>query len=187
MSDITIAVLSQGLFAGDGANPIPYDVRFGVSYGNGEVGTLTSPTAANVRQGVQYGGDGTQYTGTLSFNSSSGNSWEDDMAEVFEDERSASEYRAALVYNGSTIYGVKMALSVGFQMQTTGYSRKADTAFDALRTDVEGIGLYDKCANRNPSVIRPTVTVNGESFMVLDLKDDIATDPTVKLILSALQ
>lgn len=142
--------------------------------------------------------------------------WEEDMTDLFEDLRDADEFRATLFYQagtelstyvtstgdtyatsdgdtyaartaGATIYGVKMALSLGFQMQTTGYSRKADTAFDALRSEVEDIGLYAKCANRNPSVIRPTVEINDEQFMVLDLKDDIATDPTVKLILSALQ
>lgn len=64
MSAQTIAILSAGLiFSGD--FPAPFDVRFGVDNGEGELGTLTSPSQADVRLGVEYGGDGTQYTGLL--------------------------------------------------------------------------------------------------------------------------
>lgn len=45
--------------------PDPYDVRLGVDNGNGQPGTLTSPSQNDVEAGVQYGGDGTQYTGNL--------------------------------------------------------------------------------------------------------------------------
>lgn len=62
-----IAFLSFGLIivGGGGSFPDPYNVRFGVDNGNGDLGTLTSPAQGDVRQGVKYGGDGTQYTGTL--------------------------------------------------------------------------------------------------------------------------
>lgn len=45
--------------------PDPFDVRLGVDNGNGDPGTLTSPAQGDVEVGVQYGGDGTQYTGTV--------------------------------------------------------------------------------------------------------------------------
>ncbi len=64
MSAFTIAVLSQGLIV-SGDFPDPYDVRFGVDNGDGDLGTLTSPAAADVRLDVQYGGGGNQYTGAL--------------------------------------------------------------------------------------------------------------------------
>lgn len=188
MSILTTAVLSHGLFVGNGSGfPIPYDVRDGVDNGNGEIGTLTSPAEINVRSGVMYGGDGTQYTGTLNFTSSSGDSWTDDAEELFEDMRAVGEYRAALVYNGQTVYGVKMALSLGFQMRVSGYQRKADTSFDLLRTECVTIGLYALMSQPDVEKKRVAVTVNREQYIVLDLKDDNATDPTVKLILSALQ
>lgn len=88
---------------------------------------------------------------------------------------------------GASILGIKTPLSLGFQMQVSGYGRKADTAFDALRGDVILAGLYTPCIARNPATVRPSVIVSGESFMVLDVKDDIASDPTVKLILADLQ
>lgn len=64
---IPLAVISHGLLGvgGTGTYPDPYDVRYGVDNGNGELGTLTSPSPSNVRDGIQYGGDGNQYTGTL--------------------------------------------------------------------------------------------------------------------------
>lgn len=188
MSILTTAALSHGMFVGNGSGfPIPYDVRSGVDNGNGEAGTLTSPAVGNVRSGVQYGGDGTQYTGTLNFTTSAGDSWTDDMGELFNDMRADGEYRAALTYNGSTVYGVKMALSLGFQMRVSGYQRKADTSFDLLRTECVTIGLYRFISEPDIEKKRINVNVNGEEYIVLDIKDDNATDPTVKLILSAMQ
>lgn len=142
--------------------------------------------------------------------------WTEEMAELFEDLRSEDEFAATLVYpegfsypeyvspdgaeyvspdganyatraRGATLTGIKMALSLGFQMQVSGYQRKADTSFDALRSEVVTAGLYSPTTSSSPATVRPSVTVNGEAFMVLDVKDDNASDPTVKLILAALQ
>lgn len=61
-----VAFLSLGLIIPESVTPpIPYDVRSGVDNGAGQPGTLTSPSEADVEAGVQYGGDGDQYTGTL--------------------------------------------------------------------------------------------------------------------------
>ncbi len=138
------------------------------------------------------------------------------MLEVFEDLRSSEEFRATLFYangtsldsyenssgdsyvsptgdtylarvSGVTIIGVKLPLGLGFRMDISGYTRKADTSFDALRTEIQSAGLYLPVSSSNPSTVRPKVTVNNQPFMVLDVKDDNRTDPTVKLILSALQ
>ncbi len=66
MSAFTDAFLFFGLFSsGAGSAVDPYDVRFGVDNGDGELGTLTSPAVYDVLRGVRYGGDGVQYTGTL--------------------------------------------------------------------------------------------------------------------------
>lgn len=75
-----IAFLSFGLIivGGGGSFPIPYDVRVGVDNGNGQLGTLTSPSPSNVRQGVLYGGDGDQYEGTLYVQPDfTGDAWKD--------------------------------------------------------------------------------------------------------------
>lgn len=81
-----IAFLSFGLIivGGGGSFPIPYDVRVGVDNGNGELGTLTSPSLSNVRQGILYGGDGDQYTGTLYIAPSP-------TGEIWKDVRQAGE------------------------------------------------------------------------------------------------
>jgi hypothetical protein len=64
MSAFSDAFLFFGLFDAETA-PIPYDVRIDVDCGNGELGTLTSPSPSDVRRGVLYGGDGAQYRGLL--------------------------------------------------------------------------------------------------------------------------
>lgn len=66
MSAFTEAFLFFGLFTDAGASLDPYDVRDGVTYESGGlVGTLTSPATGNVLRGIQYGGSGNQYIGTL--------------------------------------------------------------------------------------------------------------------------
>lgn len=46
--------------------PVVGNVRDGISYDSGNlVGTLEIPDESDVRRGVQYGADGTEYTGTL--------------------------------------------------------------------------------------------------------------------------
>lgn len=46
--------------------PLQADVQSGVTYGDGTyTGTLTLPSTSNVLEGIQYGGDGTEFTGTL--------------------------------------------------------------------------------------------------------------------------
>jgi hypothetical protein len=51
-----------------GTFPVEDDVEFGVVYGPTDnlTGTVTLPTEAQVETGVQYGADGTEFTGTLS-------------------------------------------------------------------------------------------------------------------------
>ncbi len=144
------------------------------------------------------------------------NSYTEEMEELFEDLRSGEEFQATLVYangttissyvnssgatyvspdgdtyvarvNGTVIIGIKLPLGLGFQMQLSGYQRKADTSFDASRIEIQNAGLYLPVSSPNPVKVRPVVTVNDQPFMVLDCKDDNTSDPTVKLILSALQ
>ncbi len=62
-----VAFLSFGLIvSGGGGNyPSADDVRLGVAYDTGLTGNLVLPTVGNVLQGVSYGANGTEYTGTF--------------------------------------------------------------------------------------------------------------------------
>ncbi len=63
---LVVPVMSHGLFGnGSGNYAVVTDVRVGVDRGDGEIGTLTLPTASDVREGIDYGGDGTELEGTL--------------------------------------------------------------------------------------------------------------------------
>ncbi len=165
-------------------------VRNGITFASGALtGVDVLPVVGNVRELVGFGANGTEFYGTLFVPSSTSPSWTNEMDDLFEDMINDTEYRTSVTYKGQTIYGVKMALSLGFTMQLSGYQRKADTSVDIRRSDAISTGLYSDCKSRQPVTTRPQVNVllNNEAFMVLDLKDDNATDPTVKLILSALQ
>lgn len=61
-----VAFASFGLIllGGGGDFPEESDVRSGVAYDTGLVGNLTLPVPAQVLQGVQYGGEGDEFTGT---------------------------------------------------------------------------------------------------------------------------
>ncbi len=66
-----LALFTNGLgpYGSDVTSPDEDDVRDGVQYGEGGTeftGTLALPAEADVRSGVQYGGGGTESTGTLS-------------------------------------------------------------------------------------------------------------------------
>lgn len=159
-----------------------YDVRLGVDNGAGVPGTLTSPSTGDVRIGVEYGGDGDQYTGTLVVAPLpvSADDWTGDMAEVFSD--SVTEWGDVLVYNGFQISCEKTEFGIRFSMEVSGSNRTADTAIDVLRSDAIGIGLYAPATAQDPAIKRPVVTVDGQLFQVLEFKDDIAADPTIKLL-----
>lgn len=62
-------IITLGLSVGSGGScdyPSEDDVRFGVDYDFGaQTGNLTLPSPSDVLSGVTYGGNGTQFTGTL--------------------------------------------------------------------------------------------------------------------------
>lgn len=105
MSNLT-AALSQGLFGvgGSGSFPSTYDVRVGVDNGGGSLGTLTSPAVGNVRQGIQYGGDGDQYTGTLVVPAApSGNEFIDCFNELLDAQADTWSFRPTATVAGVTV------------------------------------------------------------------------------------
>lgn len=188
MSAYPVSVLSHGLLFDSGDFPIPYDVRSGISYGTGLTGTLTLPTTGEVASGVQYGGDGTQYTGTLVPGYAPrpiATTWTEDMGNVFDD--SVEEWGDVLVYNGNQIDCEKTELAVAYEMQVSGANRLVNTAIDVSRSEAIRIGLYLPEYVNNPPVKRPVVTVSRVQFTVVAWKDDITADPTIKLICAKLQ
>lgn len=190
MSAITIAALSHGLFvSGSFTPPSAYDVRFGVDNGAGSLGTLTSPSVGDVRLGVEYGGGGDQYTGTLVVSCpvpTIPTTWTDDMGDTFNDL--VAEFGdETLYFNSLHISCVKTNLDISYETEVSGSNKLATTAIDVKRADAISIGLYLPAYVNNPPVKRPVVTVNQVQFQVLQWKDDIAADPTIKMICAKLQ
>lgn len=184
-----VAALSHGLIvdAPPGDFPSPYDVRIGVDNGAGELGTLTSPVSANVRAGTLYGGDGTQYTGTLYVPSSSGgNTWTDEMRELFYEEISDSEFGVTVIYNGAPYRCIKTPVKSGFGMKPSMFERQADSIVDMWRDDVITSGLYE-IAQNNPTNKRPILTIGERQYEVIKLENDDATNPVIRLSCSQLQ
>jgi len=184
MSAITIAVMSHGIFVTSGPTtaPSPFDVRVGVDNGDGDLGTLTSPPVYDVRAGVQYGGDGTQYTGTLYVPSASGgNSWTEEMLELWHDEAAESEFMATMQYQSWMFICIKNPVRSGFQMTQTGYNYTADSIIDMLRSDAVASGLYPMIVQQNPQSKRPVVKVNGIDYDLLSLENDDETQPSIRI------
>lgn len=182
-----IAFLSFGLIivGGGGSFPDPYNVRFGVDNGNGDLGTLTSPTQSDVRQGVRYGGDGTQYTGTLYVSSSGGiTTWTQDALELWHDE--VEEFGNVATYGIYTFDCILNPVRSGFSMTLTAYSKQADTIVDMLRTDAIANGLY-VLAQSNPQTKRPIVTVSNQQYEIIKLESDDPTQPSIRLSASQKQ
>lgn len=180
MSDLTNAVLSHGLFITGGTTfPDPYDVRFGVDNGDGQLGTLTSPLVANVRLGIQYGGDGNQYTGTLYVAGTTGDRWTRTMDRLFTKEVGEWAGDLMLTYNAQTaIDALKKPISQKFTMNPNNYSLGGDTTFDVRRADAVTCGLYAVLKN----VARPSVSDNyGLTYQVLDFSDDDTANPIIQL------
>ncbi len=179
-----IAFLSFGLIvSGGGSFPSVYDVRSGVDNGNGELGTLTSPIPANVRSGIQYGGDGTQYTGTLYVPSSSGgNTWPEEMLELWHEEAQMDEFYAQYSYGAGTYDCIKTPIQKRFNMTLNAYGDMADSIIDTLRSDCIASGLYD-VMQANPQTKRPIVTVNNVTYDVLRIETDDATQPSIRLFI----
>lgn len=177
-----VAFASFGLIvSSSGSFPSPYDVRFGVDNGEGELGTLTSPSPANVRSGIQYGGDGDQYTGTLYVPSSSGgNTWTEDMLELWHDEVQDSEFRARYTYESWTFDCIKTPMRQGFAMTLNAYNAQADCIIDTLRSDCQTSGLYDIIQN-NPQKKRPQITVNNIGYDLLSIENDDPTQPSIRI------
>lgn len=101
---VAFASFGMIIIGGGGSFPSTYDVRFGVDNGNGELGTLTSPAEADVRQGKQYGGDGDQYTGTLQVPAApSGNEFIDCFNELLDAQADAWGFRPTASVAGVTV------------------------------------------------------------------------------------
>lgn len=176
-----IAFLSFGLIieGSSGDFPSPYDVRFGVDNGEGDLGTLTSPSASDVRSGVQYGGAGTQYTGTLYIPGSSDGTWTEDALELWHDQ--VAEFGDEATYQGYTFDVIKNPIRSQNRMTITSYDKQADTWIDALRTDLVTNGLYALLTSERTPVPRPVVTVDSIQFEVLALENDDTTQPSVRM------
>lgn len=112
-------------------------------------------------------------------------SWTSDMQSVWED--SVAEWGDVLVYGGNQIPCEKTEISNSFPMEISGSNRIVTTAIDVLRSDAVSIGLYIPETQNNPAVKRPIVLVSGVSFCVVEFKDDITADPTIKLMCQKLQ
>lgn len=184
-----VAALSFGLIiiGGGGSFPIPYDVRFGVDNGAGELGTLTSPIPANVRAGILYGGDGTQYLGTLYVQSASGGiTWTDEMRSLWEDEVADSEFGVTASYGASTFRCIKTPVKSGFAMTLPAFDKQADTIIDMLRSDAIANGLY-ALVQKDPNTKRPVIIIEGASYTVGRLENDALTNPVIRLSCSQLQ
>ncbi len=107
------------------------------------------------------------------------------MGDVFSD--SVAEWGDVLVYNGNQIDCEKTELAVAYDMQVSGSNRLVNTAIDVSRAEAIRIGLYLPEYVNNPPVKRPVVTVSRVQFTVIEWKDDITADPTIKLICAKLQ
>lgn len=177
-----------------GTPPIPYDVRVGVDNGNGQLGTLTSPAVGSVIAGVKYGGDGTQYTGTFSIPvfivsppiQPAPSTWTDDSGSLFLDLW--REFGAFLMYFPGGAYPircVKTPLDMSYEIEVSGATKLADTQIDVLRSEAKTSGFYNDL-EQNPRNKRPLVTVEGQTFQVLQFQDD-AADDAIKLICSRQQ
>lgn len=178
-----IAFLSFGLIvdSSPATFPIPYNVRVGVDNGNGELGTLTSPAQSNVRLGIQYGGNGNQYTGTLYVTSSGGGeSWTDAMRELWEDEVAESEYGCTATYGAFTFRCIKNPIRSAFQMTVNAYDKQADTVIDMLRSDAIANGLYALVQN-DPQSKRPIVSIEGADYSIIKMESDDSTQPSIRL------
>lgn len=180
--------LVWGSTGGGGNPPSPFDVRVGVDNGAGSLGTLTSPSQGVVLSGIQYGGGGTQYTGSLVIPGTVPkpiDTWTQDMADVFSD--SLVEWGDFLSYGGNRIPCQKTNLTIEYEMQVSGANRLVDTSIDVLRSDAISIGLYTPDIQDNPTTKRPIVTVDGMKFQVIQFKDDIVSDPTIKMMCVRIQ
>lgn len=167
--------------------PSPYDVRSGVDNGAGELGTLTSPVPANVRSGILYGGAGTQYLGTLYVPSASGgNTWTEDMRDLWYDQVSESEFGVTVIYNGAPYQCIKTPVKSGFGMKPTMFERQADSIVDMLRADAIANGLYEIVQN-NPTNKRPVFNIAERQYEIIKLENDDATNPIIRLSCSQLQ
>lgn len=183
-----VAFLSFGLILGGGPStaPIPYDVRLGIDNGDGDLGTLTSPPPANVRAGVQYGGDGTQYMGTLYVPSSAGGTtWTEEMEEIWHEE-AEQEWPCTARYESWTFPIVRNPIKSGFQMKLAGYSEQADTTIDMLRTQAQLMGLYGFKQN-NPQQKRPILISDSISFQIIFMENDDTAQPSVRFMCLKLQ
>lgn len=186
-SQQAVAFLSFGIIitgSGPTTAPSPYDVRYGVDNGDGDLGTLTSPAQGDVRQGVQYGGDGDQYTGTLYVAGAGLPTWTNDMLELWHDEW--NEWQTYMTYQSWTFQCIRNPIKSDFQMTLTSYNEQADTIIDILRTDAVTSGLYG-FKQDNPQSKRPIVKSDGMSFQVMRMENDDTAQPSVRFFCLKLQ
>lgn len=166
-----------------GTYPDPYDVRFGVDNGNGQLGTLTLPATGNVRLGIQYGGDGTQYTGTL-YVASGGGDWTETMLDLWHEQWRI--YGTTATYGADTFHCIKDPVKKGFTMTQNAMDGKSMTILDMLRTDAIANGLY-AIAQSNPATKRPIVTVSGKDYTINQLENDDDEQPSIRISAFLLQ
>lgn len=171
MSAYTIAALSMGLiYVGSGGSPpSAYDVRYGVDNGAGDIGTLTSPLPGNVRQGVTYGGDGTQYTGTLAVPTFDATAWRAARRIAFSAE--LVMFGTNLTCNAVTVPALCTGKEYLLEMKRNAMLPTRPCVFSILREDYVAIG--------SPTS-RDTVSSLGFTFQILAPNDDDA-DATIDL------
>lgn len=151
------------------AFPNPSDVRLGVDNGNGQLGTLTSPAPGNVRSGVQYGGDGTQYTGTLSVPSYDATSWRAARRIAFAAE--LVTFGTTVTGNTVTVPAICTSKEYILEMRRNDMFPQRPCIFSVLREDYVAMGSPDS---------RGTVTSLGFTFQINGVGDDDA-DATIDL------
>ena len=180
-----IAFLSFGLIipSGGGDYPIEYDVRLGVNYDSGLTGNLVLPEPGQVQTGIQYGGAGTQYTGTLTPLTTTiiqepltiaGTTWYAQRLRAFE--RQLEINGTTLSYKGATIRCLAPSKEQRKEIQRTDYVGQRQATFTIARTDYERYKLDSKS----------TFTSVGSKFMIESILDDDA-DPHVDLVCNLLQ
>ncbi len=112
--------------------------------------------------------------------------WTEDSRELFIDLH--NEFGALMMYFPGGAYPircVKTPLDMSYEIEVSGATKLADTQIDVLRSESITAGFYNDL-EQNPRAKRPIVTVEGQTFQVLQFQDD-AADDAIKLICSRQQ
>lgn len=107
--------------------------------------------------------------------------WTEDALELWVDL--VAEFGFTMKYQAWTFPCLNNPVRQGFAMQLAGYSNKADTIIDMLRSDAITSGLY-AIVQANPQTKRPIVTVNEIDYDLLTIENDDDTQPSIRIFAS---